>query len=37
MPPRAIEVLVPHGAVLIAGLPARADVTVLPSDTPCVE
>ena len=32
----ALEVLVPHGAVL-TGLPRRADVTVLPPDTPCVE
>jgi len=32
----SIEVLVPHGAVP-AGLPARADVTVLPANTPCVE
>jgi hypothetical protein len=34
--PGAIEVLVPHGTAL-AGLPTRADVTVLPANTPCVE
>ena len=32
----AIEILVPHGSVL-AGLPTSANVTVLPSDTPCIE
>jgi 3D (Asp-Asp-Asp) domain-containing protein len=32
----ALEILVPHGAVL-AGLPTRADVTVLPANTPCVQ
>lgn len=32
----AIEILVPHGAVL-AGLPTSSNVTVLPSDTPCVQ
>jgi hypothetical protein len=32
----AIEILVPHGSVL-AGLPAQSNVTVLPSDTPCVQ
>jgi 3D (Asp-Asp-Asp) domain-containing protein len=32
----AIEILVPHGSV-VAGLPTSANVTVLPSDTPCVE
>ena len=31
-----IEILVPHGSA-IAGLPARSNVTVLPSDTPCVQ
>ena len=31
-----IEILVPHGSVL-AGLPTRSNVTVLPSDTPCVQ
>lgn len=31
-----IEVLVPHGSDL-AGLPTRSNVTVLPSDTPCVQ
>jgi hypothetical protein len=31
-----IEILVPHGSVL-TGLPTSANVTVLPSDTPCVQ
>ncbi len=34
--PGAIEILVPHGSVL-AGLPTRSNVIVLPSDTPCVQ
>jgi hypothetical protein len=32
----ALEILVPHGSVL-TGLPRRADITVLPADTPCVQ
>lgn len=32
----ALEILVPHGADL-TGLPRHGDVTVLPSDTPCVQ
>jgi 3D (Asp-Asp-Asp) domain-containing protein len=32
----ALEILVPHGADL-AGLPEKADITVLPANTPCVQ